>query len=114
MLSALEVDAKARTFDGIFQSWVEDKQNGLKRTVKYTEDLVDTAVKMAFDRQKLECFEALFSLLEPGARSAFLMRMRDPRLAHWTHRSTWPLIRILWALSHVWQMQPILTPDRCF
>ena len=34
---------------------------------------------MAFDRQKLECFEALFSLLEPGARITFLMRMRDPR-----------------------------------
>ena len=44
MLLALEADAKARTFDGIWQSWGED----VEKTVKYTEDLEDTAVKDGF------------------------------------------------------------------
>ena len=79
MLTVLEADAKARTFDGIFQSWGEDRLNGSENSLVLPYELGDTAVKMAFDRQKLECFEALLSLLEPGARIAFLMRMRDPR-----------------------------------
>lgn len=79
ILSAFQDDAKAITFEGIFQSWVDDCRSNpnSKRSITIPHDLGDTAVKLAFNMGSAECFQALLTLLPPGARLPFLMRMRN-------------------------------------
>lgn len=75
MLTTIQNDAGAVTFEAILRRWADPSFAG--KPISIPRDLGDSAIKLAFNMQHLECFHTLLVLLEPTARLAFFKRMTN-------------------------------------
>ena len=68
--------ANAVTFDAIL-GWAVPDINGKKKTIRIPEDLGDTVLIMAFNKQKVDCFRSILLSLEEKQRMPTLLKVRD-------------------------------------